>query len=190
MVGRERSDFLVVTVMAACMITIIVGSTFIAAFIHYEMNQAHPLPAVPPASELPGENISTIQAGNLAFRIDPRIGTFHYHSGEKGVFFWLEVNVTNIGNDTISDLCFQRMTVYWADGGANFTSGILPSTNHTVEAESTTEFTLDNAYDWPDIPVDLCWTGGMAYGRLLITYDTNKTFIITTALTHITNAVE
>lgn len=190
MAGRERFDLLVVTVMVACMITIILGSTFIAAFIRYQMNQAHPLPPVIPASELPGEEMSPTQVGSLIFCIDCRIITSHTHSGIKGVDFYLEGNVTNIGTDTIDDLCFQRMTVYWADGGANFTSGILPSTNHTIGAGFTIELDLDNAYDWPEIPVDLCGGGGTAYGRLLITYDTNDTFIITTPLTWIIHAVE
>lgn len=186
MIGRDRFRKLVTAVMVICVITILGGYLFITQSI----SQPHPLPSIEPALVLPGEEVFSIRAGYLVFTIEPTFRTFHFHSGVKGCSFRLAISVVNEGTEIIDDLCFHRMTMYWANGVANFTSSILPTTNHTIEPSATRELSLRNAYDWPGIPTDLCWSGGIAYGRLLLTYNSSSTYILTTPLAMIMNVVE
>ena len=80
--------------------------------------------------------------------------------------------------------------MYWADGSANFTTGFTSSTNHTLEFGSSTSIHLEYAHDWTGIPEELCWSGGQIYGRILMSYNSTITQIVTTPMVSLANLVE
>ena len=175
-------------------IVIIIGSVDLYGLLSYNPprveTEPHPLSPVSPASELPGEEIIPVNISDISIILNLFVSTYHFHNGEKGTWVTLDVIIKNNRTTIIDDLCFWKMTIYWADGSANFTTGFKPSDNYTIEPESTIAITLKGSHDWTGIPENLCWSGGQGYGRALISYDYNKTNILTTSLVTIWNAVE
>lgn len=176
MVRRGRFRVFVVIIMSIYVATILVGEIIILNYLQ----KSHQLTPIGPASEIPSTEIIAVQAGSLVFSIEPEFGTYSFHSGAKGMHVRLDVTVTNVGPNPVDDLKFHKMTVYWESGEANFTLAIKPLMNHTIEPSQSIEDELRNNYEWPGIPSYLCWSGGKAYARLLLT----------TALDWVMNMVE
>ena len=187
---QQFMKFLIV----ACFFTIIVGSVFIYELtlpnVEYNLSEPHLLPQVPPASELPGEEVEFEEFDNLSIKLELIVWTSENHKGDRDAGARLDVFIINNGNDAVSDLCFWRMTVYWIDGSANFTRGLKPQTNYSVEAKYFLSVAFTNLDIWTEIPASLYMSSSHAYGRVLVSYRGNRTTILTTSQVSISRITE
>ena len=177
------------------LVTIIIGSVVLYQKMQSRSprieTQPHPLPPVSQASTLPGDESVFVSVDDLRIKLELHVSTYHFHNGDKGTWLSLDGIIKNNGTTSVDDLCFWRITVYWADGAANFTTGFTRSDNYTIEPGEIVSVSLDDSNDWTGIPDNLCWNfGGQGYGRVLISYQSNRTSILTTDMVQILNAVE
>ena len=175
-------------------ITMIAGSS-----LFYELalqgdiiavTQPHPLPQISPAPDTPGEEVVYSEIDNMSIELGLTAFTFQSHSGEKGTGIRLEIKVENNGSCVIEDLCFWYMTIYWADGSGNFTTGFRPQENYTLGAESELSIVVSNSYVWIGIPDSLLMSTSKGYGRILMSYNSKETYILTTSLVSISHIIE
>lgn len=196
-VGELRSSKILKILIIICVTILIVGPITIIQLIQLRDDvpqietQYHPLTQVPPPIELPESDIEWIYIDNLSLRIYWWVYTYLYHNGSKGTAGSLHISVSNDSNTTIEDLCFWRMTVYWADGSANFTTGFTDSTNFTLEAGSwLSNYVFEYAHDWTGIPEELCLSSRQVYGRILMSYNSTISRVVTTPLIDLANLIE
>ncbi|MCJ7817888.1 MAG: hypothetical protein MUP60_03465 [Candidatus Thorarchaeota archaeon] len=183
--------------LAVSVIIIVIGSVFIYGLYFLPgvnnpqiIAKPHPIPPVSPASEIPGDEIEFIQVNDLRIKLTPSMYTYETHAGIRGTSIGIQVIINNNGTTLIEDLCFWKVTIYWIDGFANFTSGFIPNTNYTLLANSIYAMELEDAHDWTGIPTELCWGGSQVYGRILMSYDSNNSCILTTVRFDVLHAVE
>ena len=192
-----RSDKNLRYLLAISVIVIVIGSLLIYGLSIQpgEYNprietQPHPIPPVAPAEEIPSDEIVFVEVDDLIIKLTPEMHTYATHNGDKGTSIRIQVTLKNNGTNTVENLHFWKVTIYWTDGFANFTSGFIPNTNYTLQANSTYAMELEDSHDWTGIPTELCWGGSQVYGRILISYDSNDSCILTTARFDVAHIIE
>ena len=144
-------------------------------------------PTVPvPAGDIPTVYAQDYEFDKLSFHV---YANFYIYLGASNrMSFTAGVDVTNLSNATIDDICFVKMTVYWESLDFNFTTELEspdgPIENVTLDSEESIFLELVNFHTWTsDIPGDV-YTGleKNAYGRILVSFNTIESCIISTNL--------
>jgi hypothetical protein len=151
-----------------------------------------PLEAIP-SEGIPGLDSQITELGSLVFTVSASGYTSATHSGVNKIRFRVHVSVRNTGNTTISGLKFAKVTIYWENHDAYFTTELenRSSLIDSIVPNDTAYIELQNRRPWSDIPVELCWgSGGGTYGRILAIYNSNQECILTTNLVYLAHMVE
>jgi hypothetical protein len=146
------------------------------------------LEPIPPSTTPPvnSTTVETIQVGNLVLNATANATGMIPHQGPMTFIMTLMINITNIGNENVSNFHAIKMSLYNLESELFYTFSIHPDWNATIPAGETVTLTYRNEPTRVVSPIGP-WT---TYGRVLVTFDINEVAIITTPLIYGIFAVE
>ncbi|MDF1539900.1 MAG: hypothetical protein P1Q69_13460 [Candidatus Thorarchaeota archaeon] len=144
-----------------------------------------PLPA---PEEPPGYDQVPVEIDNVTLGALVQFYMFMPHNGLNSFSFHLEINVTNNGLTDIDDFNATKASVFFANGTLLYTFGLLPSGNATIEVGERRNLGYDEDRDMPTVLGLLGWEE--YYLRVLVTFNSNTSIIVTTPVASVGVAIE
>ena len=130
---------------------------------------------IPPSSY---DIVETIQAGTLLLNATAYSTGFLPHQGPITFLLNLTINITNTGNNSVTNFQAIKMSAYTTDSVLFYTFSLRPDWNATIPAGETVTLNYLNE----PTRIDTLIRPREVYGRVLVTFAINELAIITTPL--------
>jgi hypothetical protein len=156
---------------------LIVGIT-LYYFLLPGMPTLEPIPAVSASENPPDDYISveTINAGTLV--LNATATGMIPHQGPISFYMHLVINITNTGDEDISDFHAVKASVYNTDNELFYTFSFQSDSNSTIPSGETAAISYHNS----QTQIEGSFEPWQIYARVLVTFDVNREVIITTPL--------
>ncbi len=173
------------------LIIIIVGGAilFMSDFYWIPSQSDEPL-LVPlsPSSSPPGVSRAPEKIGNISLTSSAHISLMYPHSGRNTLSFRMSINVINEGPEDIIDFHVNRTSLFFTNSTHIFTFGVVPSTNYTIPAFQSVLLNFTEDREMPGVTYALSYSP--LYFRVLLRFDQDEEYILTTPLAEILSAIE
>ena len=169
------------TIIGVVLVAIVISAMGIILYSpSFQPEVSPPLDPLPPSDNPPTDyrTAETIQVGSLMLSANATVTGMIPHTGFSTYEFTLVVNITNTGNETISNFRAIKMSVYNIWQQLLRTFHLLPESNATISAGETLLLNYQNSDTHFEAPSRI--KGASDYARVLVTFGNNQEAILTT----------